>query len=620
MLVVATAAQAQSPEDLSKLSLEELAGVQVTSVSKSAQPLGEAPSAIYVITSQDIARSGAITVPEILRLAPNLHVAQAGASRYVITARGFDGAPAAQNFSNKLLVLIDGRTAYSPLYSGVYWDMQDVLSGDIERIEVISGPGATLWGANAVNGVINIITKGAGETAGGLISASAGSQELAAAVRYGGRISPELSYRLYAKTFRFRSSRTAADTSAHDYWQKPQAGFRLDWTPSAADLVTLQGDIYDGFNAQAGGPAEEIAGHNLTARWSRTFGGGSQLQAQAFYDRVRRGAPSNGAGFWVDTYDLDVQHAMSLGAHQLVWGGGYRRVRYRIAGTNTLFFVPAARSLDLWNGFAQGVIAAAPNLQLTLGAKVEDSGFEGAQLLPSARFAWTPSDEFTIWGAASRAIRSPTPFDRDVVERLGGMIFLVGGGDFVSEKFIAYELGAKLRPHRRLSVSVSGFYNDYDDLRSIEITPLTLLPLRWGNRMKGHAYGLEAWGTFEASSWWRLSGSVSWLDQQFRFKPGASGLLGPSQAGNDPKYRASLSSSIDLSPAVTLDTTFRYVSAFPEPRIRAYAELDARLGWRVSDDVSVALVGRNLLHDDHLEYTDGTRIPRSVFVDLQWRF
>jgi len=619
-MALAGQAQAQSLGDLSKFSLEELANVEVTSVSKSAEPVGAAPAAIYVITSQAIARSGADTLPEILRLAPNLHVAQAGASRYVIAARGFDGAPAAQNFSNKLLVLIDGRTVYSPLYSGVYWDMQDVLPQDIERIEVISGPGATLWGANAVNGVINIITRGAQETKGGLVSASGGSQELAAAVRYGGEISPQLSYRLYAKTFRQRSTRTDADDSAHDYWEKPQAGFRLDWTPSPKDVVTLQGDVFDGFNAQQGAPAENISGHNLTARWTRSADQGSSLQVQAFYDRAKRSAPRDGSGFWVDTYDVDLQQAMNFGPHQLVFGGGYREVRYRITGTPTLFFTPPARNFGLWNGFVQGAFALAPTLKLTLGAKVEDSAFEHPQVLPSARLAWTPSNEVTLWGAASRAVRSPTPFDRDVGERMGALLFLVGDPDFKSEKVTAYELGAKVRPHPRLSVSVSGFYNDYDDLRSIEPTIPTFIPLHWGNEMKGHAYGLEAWGDFQAASWWRLSGAVAWLDEQFRFKPGGFGLLGPSQAANDPKYRASFTSSMDLSRTIALDATLRHVSAFPEPRLPAYTELDARLGWRLNDDISVALVGRNLLHDDHQEYTDGTRIPRNVSLDLQWRF
>lgn len=613
-------AHAQTATDLSTLSLEELAEVQVTSVSKRAQSIREAPSAVYVISGEDIARSSATSLPEALRLAPNLQVTQAGSSRYVITARGFNGAPAAQNFSNKLLVLIDGRTVYTPLYSGVYWDMQDVLLQDIERIEVISGPGATLWGSNAVNGVINIITKSASETAGGLAAVTAGDWERSAALRYAGSLSPTLNYRLYAKTFFDRSATTRARASAHDHWSKPQAGGRLDWAPSTRDAVTLQGDVYDGWEAQAGAPAEDINGQNLMLRWNRALDAASSLQIQTFYDRVERGQQVNGSGFHVRTYDVDLQYSGQLGRHAVVAGGGYRNVRYLINGTASLQFAPRGRTLQLWNGFIQDSMALGSGLQLVLGAKVEDGAYEKAQILPNAQLAWTPGGAVTLWASASRAVRAPTPFDRDVVEILGGGPFLIGGPDFESEKLTAYQLGAKTQAFDRLSLSAAAYYNDYDDLRSIEVAPGGFLPLRWGNRMRGHTYGVEVWGDYRVTPAWRLSASVVYMDQKFAFKPGASRILGASQAANDPKYRASLSSSVDLSDRLSLDTSVRYVSALPDPRVLAYAELDARLGWRLTEQVTVAIAGRNLLHDDHIEYTDGARIPRSLFVDLQWRF
>jgi iron complex outermembrane receptor protein len=600
--------------------LEELADVQVTSVSKRWEPLAAAPSSIFVISGADIARSAATSLPEALRLAPNLQVAQAGAGRYVITARGFNGAPSAQNFSNKLLVLIDGRSVYTPLYSGVYWDMQDVLLQDIERIEVISGPGATLWGANAVNGVINIITRASGDTQGGLVDLAAGLEGQHLGVRYGGALAEGLTYRLYAKSAYVRNTTRADGRSANDHWSKPQAGIRLDWAASARDEVTLQGDIFDGFVAQSGGPAESLKGRNLTARWTRTLSPDSSLQVQAFYDRAARGAPVDGSGFGVSTYDLDVQHGWRWGRHELVWGGGYRNVRYRIDGSSSLQFSPAAGRFHLWNAFVQDTIAIGDDFQAVVGLKLEDDAYVGAEVLPNVRLAWTPSEDLTLWTAVSRAVRSPTPFDRDVVEILGGRPFLVGGKDFVSEKLTAYELGAKLRPSDRVSFSISAFYNDYDDLRSIEVTPVTFLPLRWGNGMDGHTYGVEAWGEVRMSRWWRLAGSLNYLDQSFRFKSGASGLLGPSQAANDAKYRASLSSSMDLPGGFSLDGVLRYVSALPDPRVPAYTELDARLGWRVADRVTIAVAGRNLLHEDHIEYTDGNLIPRSLFVELQWRF
>ena len=624
-LVIATAtgsgvAIAQTAEDLSRLSIEELGEVQVTSVSKRPEAIGQAPSAIYVITQADIARSGATSLPEILRLAPNLQVTQAGASRYVITARGMNGSPAAQNFSNKLLVLVDGRTVYTPLYSGVYWDMQDVLLQDIDRIEVISGPGATMWGANAVNGVINITTRSSADTQGGVLAIGQGDQERTAALRFGGKLSDAVTYRVYAKTFLDDDTRTPAGQAGNDHWSKPQVGFRLDWAASASDKLTLQGDAYDGYEAQPSAPAEDIRGGNILARWNRSWQGGSTLQVQTYYDRVERGDEVDGSGFHVDTYDLDVQHRLPLGDRQeIVWGGGYRTSRYRIDGTSSLLFSPAARHLNLANVFMQDSIVLTPSTTLVLGAKIEDDPYIDPVLLPTARLSWTPNGDAMVWAAVSRAIRAPTPFDRDVVERVGGVDFLIGGGEFRSETLIAYELGAKLRLSPRASLSISSFYNDYDRLRSIELAPAGFLPLRWGNLLEGHTYGVEAWGEYQVAGWWRLSGAVNYLDEKFKFTADTFHVLGVSQTANDPKYQASVKSSMDLGP-VTLDGALRYVSALPEPRLPAYAELDGRLGWNITPRVMLALIGRNLLHAEHREYTDGARIQRSVSIGVQWRF
>ena len=285
----ASAARAQSLEELQHMSLEELAAVQVSSVTKTSESLSSAPAAIYVISHNDIVRSGASGIPEMLRLAPNLQVFQTGASGYTVTARGFNGSSAAQNFSDKLLVLIDGRSVYTPLYSGVYWDIQDVLPQDIDRIEVISGPGAALWGANAVNGVINIITLKSSETQGGVLQVGAGNLERSASFRYGGKAGGDLAWRVYAKGFIRNDSRTESGVDAHDGWSKPQGGFRLDWTP-ANKTFTLQGDLYRGTEAQAGAVDQFIDGQNVTARWTHPWAGGSSLQVQAYYDETQRGA------------------------------------------------------------------------------------------------------------------------------------------------------------------------------------------------------------------------------------------------------------------------------------------------------------------------------------------
>ena len=344
------AAGALSLADLDRLPIEDLAKIEISSVSKTTQPLSDAPAAVYVITHEDIVRSGAISLPEILRLAPNLQMAQTSASQYVITARGFNGNPSDQNFSDKLLVLIDGRSVYTPLYSGVYWDMQDVVPEDIDRIEVVSGPGATLWGANAVNGVINIITRKSRETQGGVLDVEGGSLGGGASLRYGGKISDDLTYRLYLKDLIAVDTKTTTGANAHDHWSRPQGGLRFDWTPTNSDTVTLQGDDYQGVEGQYGAPDQSITGRNLLGRWSHAWQDGSVLQLQGYYDRTERLTDQNGGHFGLDTYDLDAQDSLTLGRRNaVVWGGGIRVDQYKIAGTAGLQFAPARRTMVLAN-------------------------------------------------------------------------------------------------------------------------------------------------------------------------------------------------------------------------------------------------------------------------------
>jgi iron complex outermembrane recepter protein len=599
-----------SAQELSQLSIEELGQIQVMSVSKRAEPVQAAPAAVYVITRDDIVRSGARTVPEMLRLAPNLQIQQDSASRYVITARGFSGNEEAQNFSNKLLVLIDGRSVYTPLFSGVYWDMQDVLPADIDRIEVISGPGATLWGANAVNGVINIITRSSDQTQGALLEVGGGSRERSASFRFGGEIGEGLTYRVYARGVKIDGVRARTGTSASNDLSRKQGGFRLDWTPASGDRLTLQGDVYDGESDN------DVSGRNLLARWTRADRRGGELQIQAYYDRAQRGGV-----FQVDTYDVDVRHSFHVDDRQtLVWGGGARHSRYEIGSSPNLFYEPTRGDLNLYNLFVQDSLTLSPTTKLTLGLKIEDDPYLDPETLPSARLSWTPSNRAMIWASASKAVRSATPFDRDVVEILGGMRFLTGGGTFQSEKLTAYEVGARIQPSSRTSISISTYYNRYDDLRSIEFDPLTFLPLHWGNGMEGHAYGLEAWGDFRVTPWWRLSAGYSRLEKRLKFKPGASGVLGVKTAGDDPEHQASLKSSMDLGRSVTLDAALRYADALPDPRLPSYVELGARLAWNVSERLQLSVSGANLLHEQIQEFPGGAAIPRSVYADLRWRF
>ena len=625
----ACAAEALSFADLDRLPIEDLAKIEISSVSKTAQPLSDAPAAVYVITHEDVVRSGAISLPEILRLAPNLQVAQTSASQYVITARGFSGNPGDQSFSNKLLVLIDGRSVYTPLYSGVYWDMQDVVPDDIDRIEVISGPGATLWGANAVNGVINIITRKSGETQGGVVNIEAGSFGGGASLRYGGKINDDLTYRLYLKDFVAVDTATAAGANAHDHGSKPQGGLRFDWTPTNSDTVTVQGDDYQGVEGQYQAPDESITGRNLLARWSHSGQDGSVFQLQGYYDRTERLTDQNGGHYGLDTYDLDAQDSLTLGRRNaIVWGGGVRVDQYKITGTTALQFSPRRRTLVLANVFAQDTVSISDAAKLIVGLKLEGDPYSGTAVLPNVRMSWKPTGGALLWAAASQAIRSPTPFDRDLVEKIGTMTFLTGDASFRSEKLTAYEIGARVQPASALSFSVSAFYNLYQDLRSLEIDPdpVTLLPLRWGNRMRGATSGLEAWGDYRVAPWWRLSASFNFLSEHLKFEQGSAHLIfggvipGAEQVGDDPKEQASLRSAMNLSHGVTLDADLRYVSPLPDPPVPSYVELDGRLGWTLSPRVQLSLSGFNLLNDHHLEFPGADPVQRSFVVGLQWRF
>jgi iron complex outermembrane receptor protein len=615
--------EAAAPDDLTQMSLADLAKIEVTSVSKTSEVLQRAPATIYVISHDDIERSGVTSVPEALRLAPNLLVTQTSSSAYVISARGFSGNSNSQNFSNKLLILIDGRSVYTPLYSGIYANTLDVMLEDIDRIEVISGVGATLWGANAMNGVINIITRASYLTQGSFVDAAGGDQEQLGGARYGGRINADATFRVYGFGFHRGAMELADGSSAHDGWSKGQAGFRADWS-TEPDSLTVQGDFYRGTENILDASDGSLLGANLVTRYQH-HGAITDTQAQVYIDQTEQFGPAGGTAFVVHTYDFELQQTIAAGSrNRLVWGGGERLYRYGITNTPTFLFEPPNRDLTLGDVFVQDTISLTNTLSAVLGGKLEDDPFSGWTPLPDARLSWAMTDHATLWTAASRAIRSPTPFDTEVIEKLGSITYLAANAQFRPEEVRAYEFGSRLQPSADVSLTVAAFYNVYDDLRTVDPASSTVfLPLYWGNFMRGDTYGVDAWASWQLTDWWRLSPGVTWVRERLSFKPGASELLGVGQAADDPSSHATLASSMRLPYHLSFDASFRYVGALPDPALPHYYDLDARLGWQMSPAVELSIRGSNLLHARQFELpatAAGEQITRSVIAEARLKF
>jgi iron complex outermembrane receptor protein len=596
-------------ESLADLSLEQLGSIEITSVSKRSERVLDAPASVFVITSEDIRRSGATILPEALRLAPNLLVAQVSTGGYSISARGFNSSA-----GNKLLVLIDGRSVYTPLFSGVFWDVQDVMLEDVDRIEVISGPGGTLWGTNAVNGVINVITRTAGETQGALIAGTGGNRESGGTVRYGGTLGMDGHYRIYGKYSDIDATARAGGSPVNDAMYKSQAGFRADWD-RAGDRVTLQGDAYSGEKAQPAPGTISItgvnrplnpvalAGFNLLGRWDHRLDGGSTVGLQAYYDHTER----NVRGTFDDTldvFDVQFQHSLkAIGAHSVVWGAQYRFGRDRIVNDDFVAFLPADADHTWSSLFAQDEISLLEDLRLTLGARIERNDYTGNEFLPSARLAWRFLPDHLLWTAASRTVRAPSRIDRDFFFPANGPPFLINGGpDFRSEVAHVYEVGYRGQPSPRLTYSATAFYTEYDHLRTLEIDP-SLTFLNFANEMEGRTSGVEMWGTWQAAASWRLSAGFTSLHKELRLKPGSDGLNGGVSAeGNDPDYTWHLRSTHNFSERWEFDAIARAVAELPLPAVPAYVAVDMRLGWKPRKDLELALVGRNLFDSAHAEF------------------
>jgi len=614
-----------SGEALKKLSIEQLMNLQVTSVSKRPERLSQTASAIQVITQEDIRRSGASSLAEALRLATNLQVAQVDSRQWAISARGFNSTTA-----NKLLVLIDGRTVYTPLFSGVFWDVQEVPLQDIDRIEVISGPGATLWGANAVNGVINVITKDAKDTQGLLLSGGGGTEQHGfGTVRYGAALGSRVRARIYGRGFdRDATMRTNGQDAADD-WYLGQGGFRIDWEASSASRATLQGDLYDGRISQPSPGADiAVSGGNVTAKWSRTISGKSSLAGQLYYDRTHRDIPGLFAED-LDTYDVDLQHGTRLGArHDVVWGLGYRLINDRIVNSSFLAFLPAHVARQWFTGFVQDEIALVPNrLHVALGTKIEHNDYTGFEIQPSGRVNWRLSPSGTLWAAVSRALRTPSRIDRELFARVSADSFLAGGPGFHSEEELAYELGYR-HQQGSLALSVATFYSRYHGLRSLEqvyVNPLTPDTVVIGNGQYGESYGAELTADYRVSDRWRLRAGYTELRVHVWPNPGSTDMSRGATESQAPDRQFFLLSSVDLPAHLGLAAWFRAIDDINNQVVPAYAELNVTLTWRPTSKVECSLVGQNLLHSRHREFgaaASPTRrdIQRGVYGAVAWRF
>jgi iron complex outermembrane receptor protein len=645
-LLWAAVMQAQDhSHDLIRQNIEDLMNVEVTTASKKEQKLSETAAAIYVITQEDIRRSGATSIAEALRMVPGVNVARLNSSQWAISARGFNG-----RFSDKLLVLMDGRSVYSPRFSGVYWDVQDTMLEDIERIEVIRGPGATLWGANAVNGVINIITRHTKDTQGTLVSSGGGSDERGfGAARLGGKLGDKAHYRVYGKYFDRGQSADRLNGDAGDGWSALRGGFRVDSAPSSRDTLTLQGDTYHQEQSTVSPvtiltpPYVEqthdrtrLGGGNVLGRWNRAFSNGSETTLQMYWDRT--GRETDIFNERTDTLDLDFDHHTPLGGRQdVVWGLGYRWIGLHARGGFPVSFNPVVRADQLFSAFVQDEIGLVPDrFKLTVGSKLERNDYTGVEWQPSLRLLWTPDTRHSLWAAASRAVHTPSPGNTDLrvnasafrgADGTVNVVAILGNPDFRSEKVFAYELGYRIQEGHKLSLDLASFYNHYDDLRAthagvpfFESTPLPahrVIPSQFDNQGKGNAYGLEAVANWNATSYWKWSGGYTWL--RLRLTPVGGSF-------DSPAHQWQARSSLNLPRRLEFDTALYYNDAVQQGRIPSYLRLDARLGWRPSPPVDLSVVLQNLLDDRHPEFntTQGgvttTQIRRGVYAKLTWQF
>lgn len=652
-------AQQQKP-DLTTATLEDLLNIEVTSVSKREEKLFQTTAAIYVITPEEIRRSGLTNLPELLRLVPGLSVARIDGNKWAISARGFNG-----RFANKLLVLIDGRTVYTPETSGVYWEVQDLPLETIERIEVIRGPGGTLWGANAVNGVINIITKHTKDTQGGTLTTGGGSEEQGfSSVSFGGSFNQAATYRFYTKYFKRNSLADLTGQSANDDQRSLRGGGRADWQVTPRDALLLQGDVYrttihetsTGISLAAplapfAPTPGEFSGGNLFGRWTRSFSNESELALQGYYDYFNREISLLNIG--INTLDLDFQHRLAMGnRQQLIWGGGYRHVWDQSDGNplTPIEFTPARATSRLVSVFAQDEITLRQDrLRLILGGKLQYFNHQhdtssDFKFQPNIRLAWTPHRAHMMWGAISQAVKTSARYEEDIRAYFAAVpgnngvpnvLTLLGNNEAAFEKVRAHEIGYRVQAGPNVSVDLSAFYNRYDQLKTVEPlppyfaavpTPHVIVPYQFENLMHGETYGTELSANWDVTRNWRFSGSHSFLRMQLHLDPRSQNIDQEKAEGQSPRHQFQFHSWLKLPRNFEFDGSLYHVSALPALTIPAYTRLDARVGWQLNEKMELSVGIQNLLDNRHPEFNGAdqavisSQIKRSIYSKLLWRF
>jgi iron complex outermembrane recepter protein len=644
----------ETPKDLGEKSLEDLMNIEVTSVSKKEQKLSRTAAAIFVITQEDIRRSGATNISDLLRMVPGLDVAQVNGSTWAVSSRGFN-----DEFANKLLVLIDGRTVYSPLFSGVFWDVQQVPLETIDRIEVIRGPGAAVWGANAVNGVINITTKKAADTQGGLISGGGGTHEQGlGTVLFGGKLGSDTYYRASMNAVDQNHLVGLAGQSGQDDWDMYRTGLRVDSKLSAKDSITVEGDAYKGSEGEIV-PAvtsfqppqpqildlrQELGGWDILSRWDRAISPNSQTTLQVYFDRTSRGDVTDGEGR--DTFDIDFQHHIAWGSRQdFVWGLGYRSTSDDIRGSIKVSFNPPIETDQLFSSFVQDEIAIIPrSLYFTIGARLEHNHFSGFGLQPNVSLAWIVNDKHMFWGSLSRSLRTPARatevrFNEAVLSGPNGLPLVVSdfGEGSKNENLLAQEIGYRTQLSEHLSLDLTAFYNSYTDLASeevatsfLELNPVPIhlvLPIDGENLLHGESHGAEMALNWKPASRWTLSPGYSYLQLHVYRDPTSTDATSiESLEGNSPREQAQLRSHLELTPRWKWDASVYFVGRLPASHVPSYTRLDTGLTWKIAEKLSFSVVGQNLLHDHHLEFesTDqvvvSSMIKRSAYAKFTLQF